>query len=74
MIRPFPRNDAELRMTDAQFQALPQAAMDILIEANCQRWEFRNRETGEYGVTVYLPAAMMPRLLAACRPALEETR
>lgn len=73
MTRPahFPAHLTEsLSMTASQERALPGEALRILVATDSRRQDWRAHATGEYGVTFWMPAGTMARILAVCEPAL----
>jgi hypothetical protein len=62
----IPYLNTEISMTEERFRSLPAAAVAVLESARAQREWWRNRETGEFGVTIRMPSdAIAERLEAA---------
>ena len=58
----FRHNTGGVDMSDAWFRALPPRILDLLTFYGAQHQWWRNKRTGEYGVTIYLDPAAMPAL------------
>ena len=66
-MRLFAHNTGSVEMTEAAFNALPRRILDLLAFYGAQHEHWRNRRTGEYGVTIYLDPAALPALERAWR-------
>jgi len=63
----FKQNIGSVDMTEAAFNALPLRILDLLAFYGAQHQSWRNKRTGEYGVTIYLHPAALPALERAWR-------